>query len=329
MRCIRWTYFLLAVLVVALSGKSSIAATLKPLAAKDGHVLVLLSGEIAEGDADALKAAIKAANDAGKFVSGIRLNSVGGNLLEGVRLSETVKFAKMATNVAQGATCASACFLIFAAGETKFANYSAKVGVHGASDQTGTETIQSGAATVSMARIAKELGVPAAIIGRMVVTPPSEMVWLSPSDLQSMGATMIGKPSQIPASPQATNIQQLPTGNPTNITPSSKASALPTWNEFVDAVTVLSAQQNNGRPRYFRSCQPELKVCNTGIAYRDKQGSDTAIKVVKDMKEAVISREICSFNAQGDIRVCFDWDKTTTHRDMKDTKGDWYKVADE
>jgi hypothetical protein len=81
--------------------------------------------------------------------------------------------------------------LIFAAGETKFANYTAQIGVH-ASDENGAETVQSGAATVSMARIAKELGVPPAIIGRMVVTPPAQMVWLSPADLQSMGTTMAG-----------------------------------------------------------------------------------------------------------------------------------------
>jgi hypothetical protein len=144
-----------------------------------------------------------------------------------------------------------------------------------------------------------------------------------------MGTTMIGKPSQIPTAPQTSNVQQLPPGTPTDITPQSKASAPPTWGEFVDAVTVLSAQQNGGRPRYFRSCQPELKVCNTGVVYRDKKGTETAIKVVKDMKEALVSREICSFNGEGDIRICFDWDKLTTHRDMKDAKGDWYKIADE
>ncbi|MET4207726.1 hypothetical protein [Bradyrhizobium sp. LA2.1] len=329
MNFIKWACFLAAVPVAVSFGDISTAATLKSIATKEGHVLISISGEIVEGDADALKATIKGANDAGKFVSGIRLNSIGGNLLEGVKLSETVKFAKMATNVAQGATCASACFLIFAAGDTKFANYTAQVGVHGASDQTGAETIQSGAATVSMARVAKELGVPAAIIGRMVVTPPSEMVWLSPSELQSMGVTMVGKPSQLAAPPQAKNIQQLPSGDPTSITPNAKASKPPTWNELVDAVTAMSASQNNGRPRYFRSCQPELKVCNTGIAYRDNKGTDMALKVVKDMKEAILSREICSFNVQGDIRVCFDWDKVSTHRDMKDNKGDWYKVADE
>jgi hypothetical protein len=34
-----------------------------------------------------------------------------------------------------------------------------------------------------MARIVKELGVPPSIIGKMVVTPPSDMVWLNPDDL--------------------------------------------------------------------------------------------------------------------------------------------------
>jgi hypothetical protein len=181
-----------------LFGNQSQAAELKSSITRDGHVIVSISGEVAVGDTEALKAAIKVANDAGKLVSSLRLNSVGGNLFEGVKLADAVRFAKMATNVGQGATCASACFLVFAAGETKFANYTAKIGVHGASDQAGVETVQSGAATVSMARVAKDLGVPPAIIGRMVVTPPSEMVWLSPTDLQSMGTTMVGKPTQLP-----------------------------------------------------------------------------------------------------------------------------------
>lgn len=304
------------------------AATWKTSTTKDGRIVVSITGEITEGDTAAFKAALKAANDAGKLVTSLRLNSVGGNLLEGVKLSETVRFAKVATNVGQGATCASACFLVFAAGETKFANYTAQIGVHGASDETGAETIQSGAATVSMARIAKDLGVPPAIIGRMVVTPPAQMVWLSPADLQSMGTTMIGKPSQIPTQPEA-NTQQVPAGEPTNITPTAKASTPPSWSDFVEVVTTTSARQNGGKPDYFRVCQPELKVCNTGISYRDKNGKDMMIKVVKDMNDALLTREICSFNETGDIRICSDWDKGTTHRDMKNVKGEWYKVADE
>jgi hypothetical protein len=178
-----------------------------------------------------------------------------------------------------------------------------------------------------MARIAKELGVPPAIIGRMVVTPPSDMVWLSPQELQSMGVSMIGKPDQL-AQPQTPNIQQLPPGEPKDIAPTAKASA-PSWDELTRKVAALSASQNNGKPKFFRVCQPEVGACITGISYRDKNNTDMAIKVVKDAKEVLISREVCSFNEMGDVRLCYYWDKNTSHRDMQNAKGEWHKVSDD
>jgi hypothetical protein len=310
------------------------AATFKSVATKDGKTIVLLSGEILEGDAETLKTEIKTANDAGKLVSGVRLNSPGGNLLEALKLADIVRFAKVATNVAGNATCASACFLVYAAGATKFANYTAQVGVHGASDKQGDETIASGAATVSMARAAKELGVPAAVIGRMVVTPPSEMVWLSPQDLLSMGTTMVGKPIQT-VSPTATATAD-PTSLPQQTEPSAPTQLAPeprtnktSWNDFVDKAIKRSAAQNNGKPLYTRGCQPESKTCFDAIMAVNNDGKMTAVKVVKDMNDKIIVREVCTFNDSGDIRTCFDWDSGSSHRDMKDTKGDWYKVADQ
>jgi hypothetical protein len=310
-------------------------ATFKSVATKDGKTIILLSGEITEGDADTLKAGIKTANDAGKLVSRIRLNSPGGNLLEGLKLADAVRFAKVATNVAGNATCASACFLVYAAGATKFANYTAQVGVHGASDKQGEETVASGAATVSMARAAKDLGVPAAIIGRMVVTPPNEMVWLTPQDLLSMGTTMVGKPTQT-VSPSATATadpaslpKQTEPGNPMQLQPEAKGTKTPTWSEYLDLAIKRSAAQNNGTPKYARGCQPELKTCYDAIMVVSNDGKLTWVKVIRDMNDKIISREICSFHDSLDIRRCFVWDDGSTRRDMKDSKGDWYKVADE
>jgi hypothetical protein len=40
------------------------------------------------------------------------------------------------------------------------------------------------------------LGVPAQILGKMVTTPPDQILWLTPDDLRLMGATMTGKPDQ-------------------------------------------------------------------------------------------------------------------------------------
>jgi hypothetical protein len=323
-----WHIQISAILFLAAFCPSN-AATLKSSQLKDGRVVILISGELVEGDTEAFKSAVKTANDAGKLVSSIRLNSPGGSLLEGVKLADAVRFGKIVTNVGQGATCASACFLVFAAGSMKYANYSARIGVHGASDQSGQENARSGAATVSMARVAKELGVPAAIIGRMVVTPPSDMVWLSPSELQSMEVSLVGKPSQV-AQPDQPPSRQTEATEPVDITPKARAAAKPpTWNEFVEKAVALSAQQNNGTPRTMRSCQPELKLCWNVVTFTNKDGFDTGAKVVKDMNDKIVLKEVCTFNATKDIRRCFNWDTEVVHRDMQDSSSNWTKIADD
>jgi len=170
---------------LALSVSIAAAAEIKSVNLKDDSVEISISGKIASGDADLVAARVKAATDAGKSVTSVRLNSDGGSLLEGVRLAAIVRSAKLSTNVGQNATCASACFLVFAAGDTKFAYVHARIGVHGASEEDGNESRK---ATVAMARIAEELTVPSSIIRRMVNTPPNDMTWLSLNDLRSMGA---------------------------------------------------------------------------------------------------------------------------------------------
>jgi hypothetical protein len=149
------------------------------------------------------------------------LNSIGGNLGEASRLAQLVRDGNLSTAVAEGDSCASACFLVFAAGAAKFAEHGARIGVHGASDPSGKETIESGAATVLLARAIRELGVPAAIIGKMVVTRPNEVVWLTPDELRSMGATMVGKP----ALPPCQQVARLPRA----MGPSSGAGPPRTW----------------------------------------------------------------------------------------------------
>jgi len=169
---------------LALSPSIAAAAEITSSNLKDDTIEISISGNIAVGDAELLRTRIKAATDTGKLVTSMRLNSEGGSLLEGARLADVVKSTKVSTNVGQNATCASACFLIFAAGETKYAYVRARIGVHGASEN-GTESRK---ATKAMARIAEELDVPESIIRRMVNTPPTDVTWLSLNDLRLLGA---------------------------------------------------------------------------------------------------------------------------------------------
>jgi len=160
------------------------AAEIKSINLADDRVEISIVGNIVPGDADSLGARIKAAKDAGKLVTTVRLNSDGGNLLEGVKLADAVRSARVSTNVGENSTCASACFFIFAAGETKFAYVRARIGVHGASEMGAV----SRKATLEMVRIAEELDVPESIVRRMKNTPPNDMTWLSLNDLRLMGA---------------------------------------------------------------------------------------------------------------------------------------------
>lgn len=321
--------FLLIAAALLSSPNFAHSAEFRTFSGKDGRVLISIVGDIVEGDAERFKAAVKAANNTNKFVANIRLSSNGGNLIEGVKLAEAVKFAKIATNVGKNATCASACFLIFAAGETKYANYTARIGVHGASTPSGEEASDG---TVAMARVAKELGVPAEIIGRMVVTPPTEMVWLSPQDLRSMGTTMVGKPEQVAAPNQIGQGRpgQTKPGDPIDLRASTQATRKPkSWSDLVDLAIARSASQNGGKARTIRTCEPKFKICWNAVIFKLSNGEEGVLKITRDIDEKVIKKEFCSLNKTSDIRKCINWDTGATVRSMKDINGDWYKVSDE
>ena len=320
--------FTLTITTILLAYSVASAATLTTATSKDGKVTVTLTGEITEGDSDTLKTVIRKANDSGRLVVLVRLNSPGGRILEGVKLADTIRYGKIATSVIGTSQCASACFIAFAAGSEKHASYTASVGVHGASDESGQETVESGAATVTIARIAKELGVPPGIIGKMVVTPPEQMVWLTPDDLRSMGTTMTGKPAQVPTKPPPTS-QLSPQLRPQERSIASKATPPPTWEKLLDNAIELSTQQNGGRPDINRVCQPEFKECINGLSFTANDGTLMIMKVTEDTQGKMLRRELCSFNKYHDVRSCVDWDTGKTHQDMKNKNGEWYAVDDQ
>jgi len=315
---------LLILVAVCFAIDATSAAEITAVNSKDGKTRLDLIGEILPGDADKLKAEIQKANDSNRLVVTIRLNSPGGNLVEGVTIADLVRKGRIATSVLNGAQCASACFIIFAAGNEKFASYQAQIGVHGASDENGRETTQSNSATIGMARVVRELGVPSSIVGKMVVTPPDQMVWLTVDDLRSMETKMFGKPMQTATEPYGGS--QLPK----DITPGTQATApasqTPTWADVINRAIATSSSQNNGKPLVIRNCQPEFKTCLRAIYYKNKYGKASFAKVTEDILGNIIARELCSLNDDGDIRECTVWDTGEVRHDMKDAKGVWYAV---
>jgi hypothetical protein len=255
-------------------------------------------------------------------VATIRLNSTGGNILEALKIAELIRTGKIASAVLSKTTCASACFIILSAGSEKYVHYTAAVGVHGASEAEGGETTEAKAATVTMARVLKELGVPPAILGKMVTTPPDQMVWLTPDDLKAMGVAMLGKPSQLEASaPVPTAPLQLGPTPPASM----QASTPPSWESIVENA-LEAARQQNGRVAPSRVCQPELKTCSNAVFFRMKDGTEAMVRKTENIEGTTIAREVCTFNKFKDIRTCLNWDSSKLTKEMKSATGDWHLV---
>src|SRR5258708_27609865 len=132
-----------ALLLATSIGSDADAASISSSATDQGKVLLTFNGLISPGDTGRLTAAARTVFELRRTIAGVRLNSPGGDLAEGLRLAGIVRDGKMSTIVPDGAVCASACFVVFAAGSERIAGYGARVGVHGASDLSGHETAQS------------------------------------------------------------------------------------------------------------------------------------------------------------------------------------------
>jgi hypothetical protein len=187
------TAIIVGLAAAAVAGAGAPAAELNSVTLTDGTRVIALDDDIAAGNAEAIEALLSATNRAGGLISALRLDSPGGSLAEAIKLADLVRRAKLPTVVAAGSRCVSACFVVFAAGIEKFADYDALIGIHGVSDKFGRETPQTGAATIAMARIVSGFGVPPRIIGQMVITPAREITWLAPEDLRDMGVIMTGR----------------------------------------------------------------------------------------------------------------------------------------
>lgn len=322
----------LGAMFAVVAGAPALSATVRTVPGRAGHVAIRLSGKIVTGDADAFLKALAQADMANKMVESVQLNSSGGKLGEGAKLAAVIKSRNLATVVESGAVCASACFLAFAAGAPKFAGPAALIGVHKASASGGIETRQSGAATILMARLAKEFGVPTSILNRMLTTPPAQVAWLDAQDFRAMGVKTLSanvQPSTIPHE-SVTVVERAGAGAPTvtNVKPAQKMDR-PSWDEFMAKTIALSAEQNNGNAIIRRLCKPELKQCVAAVAFQLPDGRKALATSVEDDSGNITRREVCESNASDSARDCMNWDTGASYRDVKDAEGSWVEnVAD-
>jgi hypothetical protein len=160
-------------------------------------VLILLRGPIIPGDFDRFVNFLRAMPSTDR-ITAFALDSPGGNVIEAETIAGAITKLHASIFVGEGSECSSACFLLFAAGSRRIVRPDALIGVHSVSED-GEETMGSMAVTTAMARDLAGLGVPPAIIGKLVQTPPGRATWLTPSDLASMGVTVLDTSRSAPS----------------------------------------------------------------------------------------------------------------------------------
>jgi hypothetical protein len=151
-------------------------------------IVVVMDGDIENGDLERLTEALKKEREHSQApVVAFELNSRGGEISTAKNLASMLAEYKIATGVRADKVCASACFLIFACGAERYASVSAHIGVHSARNANDQEDFGALIADTVMARQANACGVPDNIVGKIVVTPPESMYWLTAKDLVAMG----------------------------------------------------------------------------------------------------------------------------------------------
>jgi hypothetical protein len=151
----------------------------------NGGVLAA-EGSIDPGSAARFAAEIEAR---GEYVKTVSLNSPGGALDDAMAMAKIVREKGIATEVADGAICASSCPLFFAGGLTRTAGGKAAVGVHQfyAALQTTTAPAQAMSdAQATTARISRHLidmGIDPALWLHALDTPPQALYYFSPEEM--------------------------------------------------------------------------------------------------------------------------------------------------
>jgi hypothetical protein len=195
------------------------------------EVIVGGRGPIVQGDTTRLLQALANVPREQRMLA-LALDSPGGSVAEGEQLSHLIRARALTVVVPSNSKCVSACFLLFAASPRRLAAADALVGVHSA-NENGEETDAALAVTTLMARDAAALGIPPAIICKMVLTTPGRVEWLSPDDLASMNVTVFN-------SDAATAARQVAAANVHPLVPATPAAPPPVAPQVVPAAPAAS-----------------------------------------------------------------------------------------
>lgn len=125
------------------------------------------------------------------------LDSPGGLVEEALPIAEEIRRRGLNTFIYGNRSCASACALLFLAGQTKYAIRGAEIGLHSARYANGELSLEG---TGMMADFLAQIpNMPASVIPALWSTPPDDMFWLTDAQKDAIGVVTLD-PGQRPGS---------------------------------------------------------------------------------------------------------------------------------
>jgi hypothetical protein len=149
--------------------------------------IILVSGEIARGDADAFKSLIKSEKIERAVVM---LHSPGGTLNDAITIGAIIHESGFVTLVGDNGTCASACADIWLAGKVRYASEEAAIGFHRASlrdKKTGKYLGPSKTGDDMLNAYYRRLGLTEAAIHYLLSANPHDITWLKGDKADEIG----------------------------------------------------------------------------------------------------------------------------------------------
>ena len=149
------------------------------------NVMILMTGEVTEGDAQRFEDIV--ASPAGAHAT-LNVSGPGGLVNEALDIGAQVQQHRFATMVSSQTECYSACALIWLAGPRRYLSADSVIGVH-AAFRTREDEIQeeSGAANASIGAFLNMIGLPLDAITYITTAPPNATLPITPMIARSLG----------------------------------------------------------------------------------------------------------------------------------------------
>lgn len=198
MKCLK----LLFSIGFALCCNSAKSAVIDVFVTETNEAIADIKGEIVPNDGARFLQIAERYRKQGTPIRMVALDSPGGSVGASYQIAQYIIDHEIYTLIDDNALCASACFNIFIAANSRYASPSSKVGVHRISDTYYGDTDSARGSSIDMSGYFKDANVPKHIRLAMLETPPESMYYLTASDKNAVSTVDLQAKGAKPAIPK-------------------------------------------------------------------------------------------------------------------------------